>query len=49
MYQTAWWRLPTLLGQALLAALVLLYLFRTRVRIEEARDLDELTHEGEMA
>jgi hypothetical protein len=49
VYQTAWWRLPTLIAQALVGALVLLYLFRTRVRIEEARDLDELTSEGAMA
>ncbi len=49
MYETAWWRWPTLIGQALLAALALFYLFRTRVRIAGARDLDELTSEGAMA
>ena len=49
VYQTAWWRVPTLIAQALVGALVLLYLFRTRVRIAEARDLDELTSEGAMA
>jgi len=49
VYQTAWWRLPVLVGQTLLWALVLVYLFRTRVRIEEALDLDELSGEGAMA
>lgn len=49
VYQTAWWRLPVLAGQTLLWALVLVYLFRTRVRIEEALDLDELSGEGAMA
>jgi len=49
VYDTVWWRLPALVGQVLLWALVLVYLFRSRVRIEEARDLDELTAEGALA
>jgi hypothetical protein len=48
-YDTARWRLPALIGQAAFWVGLLLYLFRTRVRIEEARDLDELATEGELA
>jgi len=49
VYQTAWWRLPLLGGQAFLWGLVLVYLFRSRVRIERVRDLDELANDGAMA
>jgi GT2 family glycosyltransferase len=38
-----------LVGQLVLWLVVLIYLFRTRVRIEEARDLAELRVEGELA
>ncbi|MGZ4715972.1 MAG: hypothetical protein ACXWCB_04635, partial [Acidimicrobiales bacterium] len=38
-----------LVGQLVLWLAVLLYLFRNRVRIEEARDLAELRVEGELA
>ena len=42
-------RLLMIIGQVVLWLAVLIYLFRTRVRIEEARDLAELRVEGELA
>ena len=42
-------RLLMIIGQAILWLAVLVYLFRTRVRIESARDLAELRVDGELA
>ncbi len=38
-----------LVGQLVLWLVVLIYLFRNRVRVEAARDLAELRVEGELA
>jgi GT2 family glycosyltransferase len=49
MFDTPISRAVFLVGQALAWLIVLLYLFRSRVRVEEALDLAELEAEGELA